>query len=284
MVAGERGVDEPRGGPRAGRSWRGRGRVLAVVTLAVTVVGLAATADEDDGDDSDLLVRGGELYQANCAACHGPRGEGGPGPDVLAGPSLTGLQLAYVDLTVRTGRMPIPEPSVGVYTDRLDDAERRALLAYARERFGLTGEIPVTSSGDPARGQSLYVRNCAACHGAAADGGISGASVRVPPLIGLDGVAIAAATRVGPFDMPAFDPAVLSDDDVDDIIGYLDVVADTPRTLAGVREVDQVTAALFAAGLGLAASVVLLLVARARRWSPREPGGTQDDPPFRPRP
>jgi ubiquinol-cytochrome c reductase cytochrome c subunit len=157
------------------------------------------------------------------------------------------------------------------------------MAVYVAERFDLPGEIPTVSSGDASRGQELYVRNCAACHGAAAGGGISGANVWVPPLVDLDGIAIHQATRVGPFEMPAFDEAVLSDAAIDDMIGYLDVVAATPRTAAGVREVDQLTSSLFALGLALAAAVVVLVVARARRWYPRDPEGFHTAPPFEPR-
>lgn len=250
----------------------------------VAQAGQLPAGDVDVEIDADLYVRGGEVFQANCAACHGTRGEGGPGPGVLDGPPVNEIDLAYLDLTVRTGRMPITAPSVGVRTEMLDDEDREALVAWAAQRFELPGAIPQVSPGDASRGQEIYVRNCAACHGAAADGGISGADVRVPPLIGLDGIAIASATRVGPFEMPAFDPAVLDDTAIDDIVAYLGVVNDTPRTAAGVRELDQITAALFAVALGIGAAVVVLVVARARRWYPRDPEGVHTDPPFEPRP
>ena len=64
---------------------------------------------------SNLLQRGSEVYQANCAACHGTRGEGGPGPGELLGPPLDMVDIRFIDQTVRTGRMPIAEPSVGVF-------------------------------------------------------------------------------------------------------------------------------------------------------------------------
>ena len=278
----------PRHAARRGRRARLRRRplvrtplVLVAAALGVAVAGPAAT--DDDGDRA-LYDRGAEVFQATCAACHGTRGEGGPGPGVLAGPPIVDVDVSYVDLTVRTGRMPIAEPRVGVYTDRLDDVDREALVHYTRERFELPGEIPTLGEGDPARGQELFVRNCAACHGAAGDGGISGGAVRVPALAGLDGVAVAQATRVGPFEMPAFASGVLSDEDIDHLVGYLEVVEATPRTVAGVRKVDQVGAALFAVGLGIAALVVLLVVAHARRWHHRDPEGAGSRPPFEPRP
>jgi ubiquinol-cytochrome c reductase cytochrome c subunit len=272
---------------RVGRDPHGVPATAAVV-LAVCLLGAAAWIVTQAGaraqsPDLDLVDRGGEVFQATCAACHGTRGEGGPGPGIADGPPLLGIELAYLDMTVRTGRMPIAERSVGVYADQLTEEDRRALVAYAEERLDVVGEIPTVQPGHAARGQELYVRNCAACHGAAADGGISGASVFVPPLVGIDGIAIAEATRVGPFEMPAFDPAVLSSEDIDDIVAYLEAVDASPRTPVGLREVDQAVAGLLAVGLAIAASLVLFIVARVRRWYPHEPGAYHEAPPFEPR-
>lgn len=269
-------------GPRlAAKGPRLAGAFGGTLLLWIAIGAIAALGAEEPAED--LLVRGGELYQANCAACHGTVGQGGPGPGVLAGPPVNNVDIAYVDMTLRTGRMPIPEPSVGVRKDRFTEEEREATVAWMRDRFDLPGEIPTVGIGDASRGQELYVRNCAACHGAAGDGGIAGAAVRVPPLSGLDDIAIAEATRVGPFEMPAFDEAVLDDQAIDDIVAYLNVVDATPRTAVGVKELDQIAQALFAAGLALAAGVVTLAVARARRWTAREPEGYHATAPFEPR-
>jgi ubiquinol-cytochrome c reductase cytochrome c subunit len=268
-------------------SRRGAIRTALLIGSAVAIAVFAAVnpvaATDEAEEERDLYVRGGEVYQAHCAACHGTRAEGGQGEGVLGGPPIDETDINYWDMTVRTGRMPIVAPSVGIRTDQLEEADRAALEVYAAERFDLPGDLPAVGEGDAARGQEVYVRNCAACHGAAGDGGISGANVRVPPLIGLDGIAIAQGTRVGPFEMPAFDAAVLDDGDIDDMVAYLHAVDETPRTAVGVREVDQITAALFAVGLGIAAAVVVLVVARVRRWSAHDPEGFHSAPPFEPR-
>jgi ubiquinol-cytochrome c reductase cytochrome c subunit len=259
--------------------------VLAIIAFVMMAVGSSqmVAAQEAEPTDREQVVRGGEVFQANCAACHGTALAGGPGPGVLDGGPLLGVDIAYVDLTMRTGRMPIPEPSVGVRTELLSEEDREAVNAYLVEVFDLPGEIPEVGPGRAADGQELYVRNCAACHGAAADGGISGADVRVPPLAGLDGVAIIEGTRVGPFEMPAFDAAVIDDQSLNDIVAYLDLVDETPPTAVGVQELDQVGEALFALGLAALAGVVVWIVARARRWSPYEPEGFHGEAPFEPR-
>lgn len=258
--------------------------VLLAALVAVTqAMADARTTDADAEADRELVARGGEVFQDNCAACHGPNLVGGPGPGALDGGPLLDVDINYVDMTVRTGRMPIAEPSVGVWNDELDDDEREAMIAYLVEVWDLPGEIISVGPGNAAAGQELYVRNCAACHGAAADGGIAGADVRVPPLAGLDSVAIAQGTRVGPFSMPAFSSGLLDDEAVDDIAAYLALADEAPRTAIGVQEVDQVGEALFALALAALTALSVWIVARARRWSPHEPEGFHDVDPFEPR-
>ncbi|MEX1177977.1 MAG: cytochrome c [Nitriliruptor sp.] len=272
----------------AARGGRRGPRVATLVGILLVVIGWGAVAGAQEpstGADAarDQIVRGGELFQAQCAACHGTQLEGGQGEGDLAGPAMTDVDIAYVDLTMRTGRMPIPAPEVGVRIDQLHDDQREAINAYLLAVFDLPGQIPTVGEGEAARGQELYIRNCAACHGAAGDGGIAGADNDVPPLASLDPIALVEGTRVGPFTMPAFDEAVLSDQQLDDIVAYLALAEEAPRTALGVKELGQVGEALFALGLALLAAVVVWVVARARRWSPAEPDGFAHTEPFEPR-
>ena len=237
------------------------------LAVAISLITGTATSSAQEADD-DIVQLGGELFQANCAACHGTRGEGGPGMDELtAGPRLDDVDIAYSDMTMRTGRMPIESQAAGVYLDEVDEEQREAIVAWMLERLGVPGEIPEVGEGDPARGQELYTRNCAACHGAGGVGGISGAGVTVPDIAGLDPVATFEGTRVGPFEMPGFSEQVLDDSQVEDIAAYLEMADDYPATLLGIHEVDEVTGALFAGGLVLLVVVALLVTDRARRVS-----------------
>lgn len=261
--------------------------VVTLVAVVLVLAGGGAMAGAQEGEDPtaerDQVVWGGELFQAQCAACHGTRLEGGIGPGDLGGPAMTDIDIAYVDLTMRTGRMPIVDESVGVRIDQLTDDQREAINAYLLAVFDLPGEIPTVGDGEAARGQELYVRNCAACHGAAGDGGVAGADNTVPPLTDVDPVAVVEATRVGPFTMPGFNEAVLSDQQLDDIVAYLALADATPRSAVGVRELDQVGEALFALGLALLAGVGIWVVARARRWTAADPGSFARTDPFQPR-
>jgi ubiquinol-cytochrome c reductase cytochrome c subunit len=241
------------------------GVAVAWLTLTALVHVLGSTGAGARELDDEQLQRGAGIYQANCAACHGTVAEGGPGAtDNTSGPALDEISIAYVDMTLRTGRMPIADRSTGVLREELDDDEREALVAWMAERFDLPGEIPEVGEGEAARGQELYVRNCAACHGAAGDGGISGAGVTVPPVSGLDPVATVEAIRVGPFQMPGFSEQVLDEQQVADIAAFVEAADDEEGTLLGLHEVDEVTGALFAAGLALLGLVVLLVTDRAR--------------------
>lgn len=106
---------------------------------------------------------GAELYQQNCAVCHGVRGDGGVGiplnlPDFLAVASDD-----YFRKTLREGRPGRVMPAFPL----LRDDEIDAIVAFIR---GWSGEpAPVYTraaiEGDSERGRHLFVSHCSACHG-----------------------------------------------------------------------------------------------------------------------
>lgn len=249
----------------------GWGLVAVVAVGAWATTRTPATAQ----GDADAVERGGELYARNCASCHGARGGGGPGTagsapanasladrslggGLRAGPPLEGIDVAYVDQQMRTGRMPLVDRSAGVVRDDaepLPDAEREAIVAWMEAELELTGTIPRVGEGDASRGQELYTVHCAACHGSVGNGGISGSGVLVRELRGIDRVAIVEATRVGPYDMPAFDTDLISEEEADDIAAYADQELRAPsRTVLGLPEMNRVAMS------GVAALLVLLVV------------------------
>lgn len=249
-----------------------RGGARALVAVIAACVGLAGAASGATGGEAPPaepwedpeVRRGGAVFQATCAACHGTRAEGGRAPGRTGGPALTELPLPYVDLVLRTGRMPIAAPEVGVLTEELDDDDRAALVAWMRARFDLPGDLPDPGAGDAAAGLGPFVRHCAACHGAGGGGGVAGGGTVVPRVRGLDPVTIVEATRVGPFEMPAFSEEIIDDETLEDIAAYLVAADDAPWTFLGLREVDQVGAAVAGAVLLLAAVGLLRAVSRPR--------------------
>ena len=186
----------------------------AIVAIAVGAVSVAQAQTAEHQIDEALVTRGAAVFQSNCAACHGKRGQGGTGTGDAAGPPVREIALAYFDLTVRTGRMPIADRSLGVYTEMLSEADREAVVAYAAEELDNIGVVPTVEPGDPARGQELYVRNCAACHGPTAQGVAVGQQDVSSTLDITEPIEIATAIRSGPGVMPRFTEDTLNHDDL----------------------------------------------------------------------
>lgn len=202
-----------------------------------------------------------------CVPC--VRWAGMPGTGVAAGPPVNGVDVAYVDLTLRTGRMPIIEPSVGIVEDpAIQGADREALVAWMADRFDLPGALPAVGEGDAGRGQELYATYCMQCHGADGAGGVAAEGTLVRPVEGVDPVAVVEAIRVGPFQMPRFDEQVLSDEASADIAAYVQHLSDAPTTPLGLGELNRVTMAGLAGALVLALLGVVFLVARPVRLGP----------------
>lgn len=257
--------------------------VWAGLLATGAAVTLLAPAPRSGHADVSERERGARIYATTCSVCHGADGRGGtPGPEeVTAGPPLRGLEVAYVDQQLRTGRMPIVEPAVGVTgPERLADADRAAVVAWMTDRMALEGEIPEPPDGDRTRGHELYQIHCAACHGSLGDGGVGAEGTLIRGLLGHDRVAHVEAIRVGPYDMPAFDEDQLSDQDAADIAEF--VVADldgAPRTPLGMREMHRYTMWGMAALLALALLGTVVLLGRPVRF-PEAPGaghGEADD-------
>lgn len=210
-----------------------------VTAFALTASAGAQPAPADIAGD----VRGGELYQRWCAVCHANDGTG-----TDAGPPLVEMSIALVDLSMRTGAMPLTDENQGVRERTFTDAEREAALAYMVEQFGLEGAVAEPGLGDPTRGQDLYTVHCAACHGATGEGGVAGGGTPVPLARGAAPIELAQATRAGPFTMPPFSAEQITDDELDDIVAFLD---DAPtNSPLGVSDLNRPTAFAWALLLG----------------------------------
>lgn len=198
---------------------------------------LSATSAQELPGTADA-ARGGELYQRWCATCHATDGTG-----TEAAPAIDEVSIAYMDLTMRTGRMPLPDPNRGVRSRLFTDEEREAVMAYLIEFLDLDGALEAPPPGEVPSGRQLYAVHCAQCHGAGGSGGIAGGGVVIPPVLGLDAFTIAAATRVGPFQMPAFGEDVVTDAELGDMIAFIDHETEAPTTPIGLAEVDMIQAA-----------------------------------------
>lgn len=177
---------------------------------------------------------GQQLYQRDCAFCHGADGKGtSQAPDLTV--ETNGA--ALTDFVLRTGRMPVTRVVTQMRSRKpfYNESEMSALVAYVRTTFRGPGpDIPDVDPrrGNLARGQQLYEENCAACHATTgiggamlmkARGGITGGSqgIVIPSVTGTDALAVAEAVRTGPGSMPVFGPRVIADDQLDSLVRYV---------------------------------------------------------------
>ncbi len=130
----------------------------------------AATLDQINSDAElvEFAQNGGRaVFAENCAPCHGAGGQGAPGFPVLADDSwLWGGDLAAIEQTIRFGiRSAHPDTRVSEMprfgADQvLDAAQIGDVTDYVLSLSGTE-----VDAGAKERGGTLYVENCAACHG-----------------------------------------------------------------------------------------------------------------------
>ncbi len=134
-------------------------RELLAVTLLTAIAMSPAMAAPD----------GARLFDRNCAACHGERGNGGIGVPLALPSFQASISDDYLQKTIRLGRPGRVMPSFAY----LDDAEIDAIVHYIRSWNKGSSATYATArvNGDPARGGKLFAQYCAACHGANGEGG-----------------------------------------------------------------------------------------------------------------
>lgn len=216
---------------------RSRKQLVGAVLLSGLVLSALAEAQPPSGithapggSKQKLMQQGAELFAANCASCHGFRGEGvltpsesGVGGISGQGPSLIGVGELAPDFYLRTGRMPLghageePERQRPFFNSR----EIEAISAYVGSFGGGPGiPEPKPDYGSLSEGMSLFTEHCAGCHQIVGEGGyVPGA--KVPVLQHATPTEIAEAVRIGPFLMPKFPQSQISDADLNKIIAYV---------------------------------------------------------------
>ena len=276
-------------GSRSGQPVR---NVIAWLTLLLGCLGLALWWSTDDvaaqeaeplGGDVDL---GGQLYAQACAQCHASDGRGATVPRTdRTAPALSGrpqITASYVDLVLRTGRMP---PAGDPYDNQpravaFDDEQRRAIIAYVTEEFDLTNDLADVTAlpeGDAGTGQAVYAANCAACHGSTGAGGVAGGGAWTPAVNTYDTTTITEAIRIGPFQMPAFGEDTISDQQAADVGAFLEEVRNESGTPLGLVELNPVFASGFVALLAVAMILSLFWISSKPTWFPDPDGDAEPD-------
>lgn len=128
--------------------------------------------------------RGSQIYQRECASCHGPTGLGdGPAaagmePPPLPIGSAADMFGATPTLLYRVLAVGIKGTAMTGYADRLSADERWDVVAYLHTLRA--------SDGDRLEGEGLFLQRCSSCHGmtGAGDGAVAKALTRLPADVG----------------------------------------------------------------------------------------------------
>lgn len=204
------------------------------------------TSVADETATQSQIAQGKELFQVNCSSCHGLNGEG-----TDQAPSVIGVGPASVDFQMGTGRMPMARPEAQAPAKRTTyTAEEIAAIAAYVGSLAPGPAIPQTNQYDPtglspeqiARGGELFRTNCSACHNYEGRGGALPHGRYAPSLMKTSDKHIYEAVRTGPQQMPVFAQGSLSDEDVTQIVGYLNTLHQEPNsgfTLGGLGPVSE---------------------------------------------
>ena len=201
----------------------------------------ARVAVDAAGPDPTL---GPELYQRDCAVCHGPRGEG----------TVLGSPLATTDAPARSRDRTYAALARGVATTAMpayriyDAASMRAVIDAVAALPRIDGSRAAwrQGSGSPERGLSVYVRHCAGCHGDRREGK-TGPSLANAGFVKVASPAYVAATvargRTGT-PMPAFsrssaNHSALSPDEILDVSALVVGRAGSRRQQTGGRRQES---------------------------------------------
>lgn len=167
-------------------------RLLSLVGVALLAL-FGAPALAQDAESGE------ETYQTFCAGCHGADGLGIPGAFPPLVDNANALDAAYVAEVTRNG-LSGPIEVNGVAYDgnmpaltSLDDGQIADVVAFLATNFaGAAVDTPATTtpppagSGDPVRGEALFLGStrfeaggaaCASCHSAGGRGSLGGQSM-----------------------------------------------------------------------------------------------------------
>ncbi|MEZ5177323.1 MAG: thiamine pyrophosphate-requiring protein [Acidimicrobiales bacterium] len=248
---------------------------LLVACLAA-VAWRPSAGPEAAASTTDAPSRSGRsTWLADCAVCHGPRALG-----TDRGPAIAGRGTALVDFVVRTGRMPVDDPSDPLerHPVRYTEREIRDLVTYTAGFVrGPEAATPDLTGADLAAGAATYRLDCAACHqsagagGALAYGDIAAARPGVPR-------EVAEAIRTGPGNMPRFDGDTLDEQELVDVVAYVQKLRHDPGDRGGfaLGHLGPVPEGLVAWLVGLGLMVVAIRLIGTVRADDEEPGA--DDP------
>jgi len=111
---------------------------------------------------------GAKLFRAQCAGCHGPDGTGtGAGANLASGTFIHGSSDEALFRTISKG---VPGTTMPAFS--FSGLEIWELVTHVRA-LGIAHGASQTK-GDPQAGAAIFRSNCARCHAAAGEGGLTG--------------------------------------------------------------------------------------------------------------
>ncbi|MCF6182770.1 c-type cytochrome [Lutibacter sp.] len=201
---------------------------LLLTTLIMFAYGFQSsnsktTANNYQPIKKELKITGSQLFQNNCAACHGSNRQGNP-PTF---PSLVNinkkLSKNQIGELLQTGRNIMPNFS------HLSDSERNAIVGFLYGES--TTSTVATKISSVEKGKNLFIANCARCHQPEANNSVTQnqnqmgmrMGMKPPVLNGVNQwVGINQFKRIlnmGPCYMPSF--ATMDNTNKEDIYTYL---------------------------------------------------------------
>ena len=253
---------------------------LGLVGLAVALSPLVASSGPARAAESAGTFDPQATYLRDCAICHGAEGAG-----TTRAPAIAGRGTADVDYELSTGRMPLGPLAPSAHPPRKAPAytpdKISQLVAYVAGLGPPSGPpVPTVdvSGADLAHGGELYRAQCAACH--SWDGGGGALLYReAPSLHAATPVQVAEAIRVGPNTMPSFGSDAFTDQEVNDIVAYVQYLKH-PRDRGGLAlwHLGPLAEGLIGWVIGIGVLVVALLWIGERESRARPPQPDEAQP------
>jgi cytochrome c oxidase cbb3-type subunit III len=218
--------------------------ILSLVPLALLAGSLGCNRKIGPPNDEEELLRPenvasfDRLYKANCSACHGEKGSGGPALD-LNNPTYQALvDDASLRRWITSGmpdtQMPAFGESAGGF---LTPQQVDVLVAGMRTRWsnknGSAADMPQYSSsaaGNVEHGQDIFSVSCTSCHQQGQQKITDASYLSLVSDQSLRTIVIAGRPDLGHPDWEQIRPGQpLTDQDVSDVIAYLHSLrSDTP--------------------------------------------------------
>ena len=123
-------------------------------------------------DQATAVAAGAELYQANCAACHGEEGDGVDAPSLNSKQFLADTHDAVIFNIVASGVPATEMPAWSqAYGGPFTDEQIRQIVAFIRSWEPTAPDLSEAERpGNPSAGLAIYNARCIACHGAEGQG------------------------------------------------------------------------------------------------------------------